>query len=443
MNRLIYLLVAFVSLGSPLFSISLGPINMSLYRIVIVITVFVIVHLLIVRDHRLSSYSVRINSLSFYQFFYLLWLLYAIISIIWVESISRWFFAIFYVGIGIYSILLISTFIDSEKKIKKLFNISFITSLFHHFFGWVEIIFNKYFWVDLTRSDPNNLFSKSINYRFPITTFGNQNDYATLVLAGLFISLIIYKNTTKLWIKVFIIMYIISSILLIRQTGSTINLLALFLGIAVLIAILVFDYKSTRFMFYLMFSMALISILAIWLIPSIQSKFFDVVSWAISGPVGKNTSPRFRINMIINGIYFLLKTLGFGVGAGNIEYWMSNNRILTVDAMNMHNWFMEILASYGIIIFISYIIMYIFILRKLYINFKYSKDTFIKSASFVLFAYIIAFIISSAGPSSITPAEWQWVLWGIIIAFIQYTERTSIASTRANSLVNELEGGHS
>lgn len=41
----------------------------------------------------------------------------------------------------------------------------------------------------------------------------------------------------------------------------------------------------------------------------------------------------------------------------------------------------------------------------------------------VLFTYVIAFLISSISSASNIFIEWQWVMWGIIIAFTSYSER--------------------
>jgi len=72
------------------------------------------------------------------------------------------------------------------------------------------------------------------------------------------------------------------------------------------------------------------------------------------------------MNLIRNGLVFLSSTFGFGVGAGNIEYWMEHNPVYNTSSItNMHNWWIEILVAYGVIIFILYIVFF----AKLFMNF--------------------------------------------------------------------------
>lgn len=423
MTILTYLLVLSVTLGSPFFALPLGGINLSLYRITILVLVLALTYLILIKDKRIKLSFGHRSTLSPYQLFYIIWLIYAVISVLWVESLSRWFFAVFYLTTGIFSIVFISSTIKDELQTNKLLNVAFISTLFHHFFGWIEIIFNKYFWADVAKIDPNNYFPQGVGYRFPITTFANQNDYATLILAGIFISFIVFKNTDKSWVKGFVTFYFISAVMLLRLTGSRLNIIALMIGLAILLLIKIMDYKSSRLIFKMFLLIGSVSSVLYLLIEPFQTTILKVVSWVFKGPIGPATSPRYRLNMIINGFSFLLKTYGIGVGAGNLEVWMEKFRIVTVDAPNMHNWFMEILTNYGVLIFIPYVLMYLFMLIKLFYVYKYSKNRIVKNISEILFVYVIVFIISSSASSSMTPAEWQWVLWGIIIGFIQYTEK--------------------
>ena len=126
-----------------------------------------------------------------------------------------------------------------------------------------------------------------------------------------------------------------------------------------------------------------------------------------------------RQNLIQNGLMFLEDTYYFGVGIGNIEYYMEYFGELYVgDIRNMHNWWIEILVSSGIFIFIIYLYQY---LKYLKVLFKISKNTnnlddmYISSC---FCALLIGLFIGAVGPSSLFISEWFLPLFGLIIVYI-------------------------
>ena len=82
--------------------------------------------------------------------------------------------------------------------------------------------------------------------------------------------------------------------------------------------------------------------------------------------LGGEESDIIRLNLIKSGWDFLTETCFMGVGAGNIEYWMANkSHIYMMGYTNMHNWYMEILVGYGIIVFTLFLIMVVKMIKKL------------------------------------------------------------------------------
>lgn len=400
MKRLAYLLVASVLFGAHFLAIPLGIAQLSAYRFIILLSIVVLVYRLIIRDSDLEFIFGNQNTFSPYQIFYLFWLFYAAISVFWVASLSRWFVGMFFVGCGIFSILFITYYIREEHEVKNLFKIFFVVSIFHQLSAWIE----------------------SMSVTYPKTTFGNQNDFATMLLAGLFVGMLLFLNTKKVWLKLFIIGYLISGYFLIEITSSRANSLALLVGLSVMLVVKIFDFKLSRTIFYIILGAMVFFLLILLISPAFRDSLGEFMTQLFAGPIRRFGSNRNRINMVLNGFYFLLGSFGLGVGAGNVEHYLVNESILYVDAPNIHNWFMDILVGYGIIVFVLYVIMYVYILRKLFLNYKHSTNTFIKYTSLVLFGYLIAFIISSNSSATNIIIEWQWVFWGIIIAFVQYTE---------------------
>ncbi len=408
MKILVFFLVVSVFLGTDILALPLPVLQLSMYRITVLVTTFVFVAKIMVRDPKVNfSLSDRINS---YQVVYLTWLLYAIVSVLWAESTSRWIFGVFFVGLGVMSIFYITFFIREERDLKILFYIFFFMSAFQQWLGWYELFINR--------------FVLGNSSYVPTSTFGNINDYATLILAGMFFGLIVYFFTSKLAIKLYTIFHLFSGLALLLISGSRGNLLALFVGIFTLLVVNILNSRHTRKIAEILLILFTIMFLAFILIPPVQTIGYNILDSIITNFFRKGGSNRYRINLLLNGFAFLVQTFGLGVGAGNIEYWLQNKPVFPdIDAVNMHNWFMEILTAYGVFIFIIYVVMYIYITRQLYKNYRYSNNQFIRSTSMVLFTYVIAFLISSISSASNIFIEWQWVMWGIIIAFTSYSER--------------------
>ena len=125
-----------------------------------------------------------------------------------------------------------------------------------------------------------------------------------------------------------------------------------------------------------------------------------------------------RMNLIRNGLVFLKETFGFGVGTGNADYWMQTEPVYYVRGFtNMHNWWVEILTNYGILLFVLYILFYCYLFYSLYRKYKESENMQRKRMCLLFMAFMGAFLVGSISSSSNWGKEWLWVLWALIIAF--------------------------
>jgi hypothetical protein len=113
-----------------------------------------------------------------------------------------------------------------------------------------------------------------------------------------------------------------------------------------------------------------------------------------------------------------------GIGLGNIEYHMAQNGIYpTGNFVNIHNWWMEILVSSGIIVFGLYCWIYI---KNLVHLFKFSNtlnDKNVKHIAKVFAGFLCGFIIASNGPSSLIHSEWIWPGMAVIMSFVNLFPR--------------------
>lgn len=423
MKKLTYVLTGSVFLGTQILALDLGVAKLSLYRLMLLVISGLTILLVLKNDSRLTFSSNFISKN--YTRFYFFWFLYALISVIWIQDLIGWLKAVFFIGCGFLSIFYLSIFIKEEYDVKNIFKMIFGMFLFHNLIGWMEILTGNYLFANLDKLDKYNTFATQPNTRIPISIFANQNDFATMLLAGMTITFILLKISNKMSIKTLYFLSLISSLILLYRTDSRANTLAFVVGIAVLIITKYSNVFSIKNISKLLIGIGGIGVIIILFSPSLQNKIITFLAdfqYALSAGGNSNVT---RINLIRNGFIFLIQSLGLGTGAGNIEYWMSENAIFSTGTItNMHNWWMEILTGYGVIIFTLYIFMYIMMIRQLFVNYKYSTNQFIRTVSWVFIAYMISFILSSISSASNIFIEWQWVFWGVIITFIRFSEKS-------------------
>lgn len=417
MKKLIYLMMASSFLGAQIFSIDIGIMKMSIFRITTIILLF-----LMLTDYMKNSRKIRLTikiGQDYIIKFYFFWFIYSIFSLLWVKDYNAWLKAIFFIGSGFTCIWILSTYVNTKTFFYNIFKIMLFMFVLHNIIGWSELLTGNYVFADLSKIDVYNQFKNNAAVRVPVSMMGNTNDFATLVLCGIFISLITLSNSKSKMIKIVSIINIISSTILLWRTNSRANMLGLILGILVLL-ILKFYKKITKKSLLALISLLLLLVAVLVVNSSTLNSAYDLITEKIK--IGGN-SDSIRLNLIINGLIFLKRTILFGTGAGNIEYWMENNKLYNVGSItNMHNWWFEILVGYGLIIFIGYIISYYMIIKSLYKSYKSNNDKFIENTSLYLLCYMVAFIVSSISSSSNMSSEWLWVFWAVTIAYIGYIE---------------------
>lgn len=421
MKKLVYFMVASVFLGAQILAVDVGIAKLSLYRISIALSVFFLILAFFRNDRTIKVFPNNIATK--YVAFFGIWLAYGLLSVIWANNLSGWLKGNFFIGIGFLSILLIHLFIHSKADLLVLFRIVAGASLLHNLIGWSEILTGYYRFADLAKLDKYGTFATQPGTRIPISIFANQNDYATLILAGMFFTYLLFKLETKFKWKYLYLALLVSSMYLIIRTDSRANLLALFLGLAFMTALKLKDLLSRKQLLGLATAGVIAAGLGLLFVPAVQQIGYKVASLLLDTSNVLGDSDNTRINLIYNGFVFLAQTLGFGVGAGNIEYWMENNAFFNISTKyNMHNWWMEILTGYGVFIFIGYVILFILMMNQLARVYHSSADSLVRQTAFVLFGYMGAFILSSISSASNLIIEWQWVIFGIIIAFCGYAK---------------------
>lgn len=425
MTLLTYILIGSVFLGTQILDIELGIAKLSIYRLMIGLLCVLFLILVKKNDSRIKLFQNRLSS--YYTGFYVFWFVYALVSVIWSQDLIGWIKSVFFIGTGMLAILFITFFVNKKNEIIKMYHILFTMIAMHNIIGWYEILTGTYWFADLIKLDKYGTFDTQPMTRIPISIYANQNDYATMLTSGFFILIILILYQKNKYLKSAYLVVLLSSLYLILRTQSRANLLGLLLGISVMILIKIGPYVKEIIMIKviqkIIFIIGVIMLLFVFSMDPVQEIILTILTDNRYANVDISSSKYNRIYLLLNGLFFLLRTIGIGVGAGNIEYWMENFSVFPVfDIVNIHNWWGEILVAYGILIFMLYLTMYISMFIQLYRQFKSSSIYFNRISSLGLMGFLAAFTVSSISSSSMMFAEWQWVFWGCIIAFIKYSE---------------------
>lgn len=427
-------LVASVFLGTEAFAISTPFAQMTIYRVCALSVPLLLAYFV---THKKTHIKIRKNSYATFSVcVFVFWWLWSVISLLWVEDIRLWLQAVFLLTLGISSVVGLYLWVKNQQEWKKLIRMVWFMMTLLVLLGYYEIITNHYLFADMGKLDKYNTFVSEPMTRIPITHFENQNDFATMLLAYVAISLILTYLTPKAIKKG---AYFLSSVLasyLILRSGSRMIVLCLIIYAISLIG-LQFQWNIKR-KYYIAISLLLmvLLILSVMYVPSVQETIDKMIYTGTGDIVTGDTG---RVNLIRNGLIFLATTLGFGVGAGNIESWMENYRFLpTRNIVNMHNWWGEILVGYGIIVFALYVVSYGLIIFRLF-QIRKMQSKRIKKVTNQIISFLIAYLFASMTSANNILIEWHWVFFGLIISYIKICENELLISDKIFELRKKNE----
>ncbi len=296
--------------------------------------------------------------------------------------------------------------ITSVERSVKVIRVLLAACVIHNALGWLEITTKIYFFSRYTEK-----YSK---LGYPVSTFTNTNNYGFYLAMMSVVLLGIIFISNKSSVRIFSTALLASSVFLLFRTGSRAAIMLTVIGI-VLFALLL--RKSLRF-FFVTILFVLAGAVAIMAFPdllhSLESMYqsaFKVNLNAVSG------SDFYRINMIQNGMDFFWQSYGFGIGAGNVEYWMEHyGTQFTNYIYNLHNWWLEILVGSGVIVFVTVLIAWGSTYKKLI--FKYIAG-YRRNVICTLITFGVTFALGCISPSSLYSSEWPWLLLAL---FFFYSE---------------------
>jgi teichuronic acid biosynthesis protein TuaE len=300
----------------------------------------------------------------------------------------------------------------------KIFKIIFIVLLINIFIGLIEITTGWHL-----KEIPSYYINTWVT-NAPFTFFQNINDAATyfvLYLPLSFATLYKVRRSKFLFALVFIV-----SALIVLSTSSRLNYLVLSIQ---LVAYFYFLTDKTK---YKMLKRLLLSSLVVIFILFIVTNIYILDGGYINNQIinemaslkgffsDEAGSLFIRRRLIVESLNVLYESGLLGVGAGNIEFSMRNTNIAELTGTEtLHNWWLELIGNYGIVIFVLFIIFYLKILVNLWKIKNRTKSYPLKIYSFSLFVSLLSFSLSSMSSSSIIQLRYIWILFGLGLAVIK------------------------
>ena len=308
-------------------------------------------------------------------------------------------------------ILAFSLYLDSVKSIKRLSAVLMWMIFVHMLIGYYEMLSGNYFFLsDLSRLEVYQA------YKIPVSSMNNVNDYAMLILIGTYSALAVHMTSKKRIMKAISMIFMIMMFIMCVLTRSRGILFGLILSMV--IGSLLYRHLRRKLL-----SLAILGlmffIIALIMLPSLRENITDFYAEVLTSfNIKENSSDFVRLNLILNGLLFLINNLLMGTGLGGIEYYMQNYAVLdTLGITNMHNWWFEILVASGIFVFCGYCFFYVRLLNHMWQCSKHSNERDVSNLGMVMVGFLTAFPIASISSSSIMGTDIIWTYFAIIIAF--------------------------
>ncbi|HUW96139.1 MAG TPA: O-antigen ligase family protein, partial [Anaerolineae bacterium] len=124
-----------------------------------------------------------------------------------------------------------------------------------------------------------------------------------------------------------------------------------------------------------------------------------------------------RIKLLAGGLAVTLDSRLMGVGPGNAEYHIQRMPGLET-VYNLHNWWLEVLVTGGVLVFVGYVIFYACLLYALFRAATRTADGLLAFTATALFAALIGYTLGALAPSSAIHFTPMWIHFGLGLAVV-------------------------
>ncbi|MEN9406749.1 MAG: hypothetical protein RLZ12_1033 [Bacillota bacterium] len=422
--RTVLCTTVFFALLGPELSISKG---LSYFRCLFFLLVFAI--LFLYRKDLVHKFSaVQSKIIRGFLIFCGCWLGYGLLSLSWTVSFSA---GVNYLGRLSMMLLLVFCLLAVVKS-KQDFNkiACFLLGGFSVviLFGFIESITLRH--LSVSRAYGTDLLTVTSFFR-------NENDLATFLTIGLpFLLVALVQPMLKRRTRFFFYLLAVLSLYLLILTGSRSNVW-LVLPLIIIGALFSLCFRKIKvrqlaknFVLYASMLGAVQLLFLSCANPHLTNRalgklgaaviFYQAVTdspWGLDDDLevgeGRCESGQVRKYLLLNGWHFLKESSFKGVGVGSIELLMATAP--KVNVTNIHNWWAEILVTFGVGIFAIYFWLYSYLLWRLF-----KMGLVGDGIGLALFLSLGGLTIGCMAPSSVLQYAPMWILFGLALAYTNF-----------------------
>lgn len=377
----------------------------------------------------------------YYLIFFTLWFIWGLVSLSWAPDLIFSLKHVCLLGIGCITVFFTIWYFSDPDQLKILFLVNILVLVLEIGLGLWEL----YGGYHIYGSFPKYFLRHNL---LPVIgTFGHPNNFATYL--SMFLPLLYAwgKNQKNKFAMFFSFTLLVCGIYLILSSTSRANMMAMILGslLALILAASCHGGRLYRTFFKkikqikkINIKILVILILLILFIMIISSaalypcfhQQFDLVSNQLTAEVMSvfvnweyDGSIQLRKVLISKGIDMLKETYGLGVGAGNSQLLMLEHQHETYGYLKLHNWWVEVLVEYGVMIWTMLILFFARMFRDLWKIFKNPKDPSLKMWAEGLIISLAMFCVGVISNGSMTASAHLWIFFGLILAVINVSKQ--------------------
>lgn len=413
----LYLCVIAGFLGSAFFSVDIGPFSLFPFRILLAVLWLLLIAGIAAKKAGGAAGAIEVKT---YLWFLAFWVLYSMVSVAWAADTEAAIRHSTFVLMGASVVFFVVLYFSNARDLKRLFMLWIAVLIAFIGIGLWNYVTGQ----QLPASRYAGMATDPFRSHLPTAVFYNTNDFATYIGLSAGFVLALFRYGKRMALRALAFAALLACIFLVVFTYSRANYLALAAGMIFWFLLLLDRRSRVR----ALVAVALVAVILLSAFPQWTTSTFEVIAdemgslqAEVPGSAIVETDTTIRFNLIRNCLVFLTNSGGFGVGAGNAQHHMAMAASYpTRGILDPHNWWFEIMANYGILVFLGYVIAYLSLVARLYSIHRRLTDSSEKMVCEGLLIGLVAFFFASMSSSSIMALAPQWMLLAFAFAFLNW-----------------------
>jgi len=408
-EAIFYLSVALSFLGPSFLLIRMGPVSLFPFRIALIgIVGLLLADFLLGRD-----ISIKLARSPFVLLAFLVtWLVWAAMSMPIAMDTTLALQTTAYLVVGVLFVVLALHYVRTPQRLRILIAIWVLTCMALLPLGIYESRTGKHLPVSglYGSSNPQVIF-------MPTATYHNPNDFATVIALTLPLFFLLTFTARARVRNIVWPLASIASVYVIFLAGSRANMLAVAAEIVIMTMFISLKPRDEKRALFAMTMTALLAISVLVFPGALNNAMGSAARELAADHAQPGSSVNVHVNLIRNSLHFFAATGSLGVGAGNADSRIRSRALYnTFGIINSHNWWVEMLVEFGIVIFFLYFAFWAGILWNL-LKIAFSRSA-VADIAFFLAVSLLGFTLASTSSSSIIALPIHWLLYATCLACI-------------------------